>query len=151
MISAAMSPVTSSASALSKVIAPEAFTEYKNLVLGTPGLAIGSHVTTDNATTIWIHNQVFASWPDAWRWVCQMQNVETRRACCIDLVSQKIRSLNAAVKTAEEISGFIKKDYVNLGLEKKEATALRESLGGYIKAIRYCRFALLTRTVPILN
>ncbi len=65
MMSAAISPVTSSASALSKVIAPTAFTEYKNLVLGTPGLATSSHVSTNNATTIWIYDQAFASWPDA--------------------------------------------------------------------------------------
>ncbi len=39
--------------------------EHKNLVLGTPGLAKDSHVTTNNATTIWIHDQAFASWPDA--------------------------------------------------------------------------------------
>ncbi len=58
---AAISPVTSSASALSKVITPEAFTEHKNLVLGTPGLATDSHVTTNNAITIWIHDQAFAS------------------------------------------------------------------------------------------
>ena len=49
---AAILPVISFASALSKVIAPEVFTEYKNLVLRTLGLAIGSHVTTDNAQTI---------------------------------------------------------------------------------------------------
>ena len=48
-MSAAISPVTLSASALSKVIAPKAFTKYKNLVLKTPGLAIGSYITTDNA------------------------------------------------------------------------------------------------------
>ena len=44
-----ISPVTSSASALSKVITPEAFTKHKNLMLGTPGLATDSHVTIDNA------------------------------------------------------------------------------------------------------
>ncbi len=65
MMSTAISPVTSSALALSKVIAPEAFTEHKNLVLGTPGLATGSYVTTNNAQTIWIHDQTFASWSDA--------------------------------------------------------------------------------------
>ncbi len=52
---------------------------------------------------------------------------------------------------AEKISGFIKKDYVNLGLEKKEAIAWRDSFAGYIKAVRYCRLAVLTHTIPILN
>ena len=45
IMSAAISPVISSASTLSKVIALKAFTEYKNLVLETPDLAKGSHVT----------------------------------------------------------------------------------------------------------
>ena len=55
MISTAISPVTSSAFALSKVITSKAFTKHKNLVLEISGLAIGSHVTIDNAQTIWIH------------------------------------------------------------------------------------------------
>ncbi len=46
---AAISPIVSSASALSKVIALKAFTKHKNLVLGIPGLAISSHVTIYNA------------------------------------------------------------------------------------------------------
>ena len=48
MMSVAISPSTSSASALSKVIIPKAFTKYKNLVLGTFGLTISSQVTTNN-------------------------------------------------------------------------------------------------------
>ncbi len=67
MMFATISPVISSASALSKVIAPEAFMKHKNLMLGTSGLATGSYVTTDNPTTIWIYDQAFASWPDAWK------------------------------------------------------------------------------------
>ncbi len=35
--------------------------EHKNLVLGTPNLAIDSDVTTDNVTTILIHDQAFVS------------------------------------------------------------------------------------------
>ena len=49
MMFATISPVNSSASVLSKVITPKAFTQYKNLVLGTPGLTTGSHVTTNKA------------------------------------------------------------------------------------------------------
>ena len=64
-MTATISPVTSSASALSKVIAPEAFTEHKNLVLRTLGLAIDSHVITNNAQTIWIYEQAFVFWLDA--------------------------------------------------------------------------------------
>ena len=61
IISTAISPIISSASILSKLIALKAFTEYKNLVLKTLGLAIGSHVTIDNAQTIWIYEQAFIS------------------------------------------------------------------------------------------
>ena len=55
IMSATISSVISSASALSKVIALETFTKHKNLVLGTPGLATSCHVTTDNAQTLWIY------------------------------------------------------------------------------------------------
>lgn len=52
----AMSPVTAPAAPLATVIstlfALAAFIKNKNLVLRTSGLAIGSHVTTDNALTI---------------------------------------------------------------------------------------------------
>ena len=67
IISAAISPVTSFASALSKVIVLETFIEYKNLMLGTPGPATGSHVTTGNPPIIWIHEQAFTSWLDTWK------------------------------------------------------------------------------------
>ena len=55
MMSATISSVTFFAFALSKVIVPETFTEHKNLVLGTLGLATSSHVITDNAQIIWIY------------------------------------------------------------------------------------------------
>ena len=55
MISAAILPVISSTSALSKVIASKAFTKHKNLMLKTFGLATGSHVITNNAQTIEIY------------------------------------------------------------------------------------------------
>lgn len=37
---------------VSMLFASVAFIEYKNLVLGTPGLATGSYVTTDSAFII---------------------------------------------------------------------------------------------------
>ena len=52
---ATISSVISSASALSKVITLESFTEYKNLVLGTPDLATGTYITTDYIQIIQIH------------------------------------------------------------------------------------------------
>ena len=52
---------------------------------------------------------------------------------------------------AEEIFGLLKKDYVHLGLKKKVATALRDGLAGYIKAIRYCHFTLPICTILIPN
>ncbi len=51
----------------------------------------------------------------------------------------------------EKILGLLKKDYINLGLEKKEATALRDGFADYIKAVHYYHFALPTRTIPIQN
>lgn len=73
------------------------------MVLGSPNLFAGSHVTTHFAETIWVNGQPFTSWSDAWKWVYQIQNLDTRRACANDLVGQKIRSLNAAAKSSEEI------------------------------------------------
>ena len=55
MIFATILPITSSIFALSKVIAPEAFTKYKNPVLEIPSQTISSHITIDNVKTIWIH------------------------------------------------------------------------------------------------
>ncbi len=146
MSASTTSPVTSPAApskSLSKVIvAPAAFTEHRNLVLGTPGLATSSHVTTDSAISIWVHEQPFSSWIEAWKWVYQIKNLDTRKACAVDLVSQKIRSLNAATKSAEEISSMLQKDFVHLGLEKKESSSLRANLDGFIKAVSYRRFSL---------
>ena len=52
---------------------------------------------------------------------------------------------------AEEILGLLKKDYVYLGLEKKDAMTLQDGLTGHIKAICYCCFAFLTHIILILN
>ena len=54
-----ISSVISFGSVLSKVIALKTFIEYKNLVLGTLGLPVSSHITIDNAQTIWIYKQAF--------------------------------------------------------------------------------------------
>lgn len=148
----AMSPVTPPAAppaaVVSTLFAPAAFIEHKNLVLGTPGLATGSHVTTDSALTIWIHDQPFTSWGEAWKWIYQIGNEEARKGCAVDLVQQKIRSLDAAAKDAEEIWGLLKKDFGHIGLGKKESASLRANLDGYIKAVSYPHFSLPIRTVP---
>ena len=47
-----------------------------------------------------------------------------RKVYYIDLVQQKIRSLNTEAKTIEQILDLLKKDYIYLRLEKKDATAL---------------------------
>ena len=52
---------------------------------------------------------------------------------------------------AEEILGLLKKDYVYLRLEKKDTTALQNSVASYIKVIHYCCFALSTHTILIVN
>ncbi len=146
MSTSAISPLTSPAApfgAISKlIVAPSAFTEHRDLVLGTPGLATSSHITTDHAKTIWVHEQAFTSWSEAWKWVYHIQNVDTRRACAIDLVSQKIRALNAATKSTVEISNMLQKHFVHLGLDKEKSSALQTSLDGYIKAVSYCYFSL---------
>ena len=130
------SPVTSPTLTPTKfIVVSVAFTEHRDLVLGTPGLNVGSHVTTHITKTIWVHEQPFTSWQEEWKWVYQIQNLEIQKACTNDLVDQKIRSLNASVKSSEEISDMLKKNFVHLGLDKKESKELRAGLDGYIKAV----------------
>ena len=52
IISAIISSTISSASILSKIITLKTFIKHKNLMLETPGLAINSHIATDNTQTI---------------------------------------------------------------------------------------------------
>ncbi len=111
-------------------------------MLGIPGLATGSYVTMNSVICIWVYEQPFSLWQDAWKWVYQIQNPTTRRACAVDLVSQKIRSLNAAAKSAEEISSMVQEDFAHVSLEKKKSTSLQDSLDGYIKAVSYSHFSL---------
>ena len=144
-------PIIFSVFVLSKVIILEAFTEHRNLVLNTPSLTTGSHVTTSNAQIIWIYKNAFASQSNTQKLVWQIQNEDKGRTCDIKLVSQKIRSRNAEAKLVEEISDLLKKNYFYLGLEKKKDTALQDGLASYIKAVRYGRFFFPNYTVPILN
>ena len=44
-----------------------AFTEYRNLVIKFPELNAGSYITTYQAETIWIQEQQFTFYEDAWR------------------------------------------------------------------------------------
>ena len=82
-------------------------------------LTVGSHVTMHIAKTIWVHGQAFTTWSEAWKWVPQIQNLETERACTNYLIVQKIRAFNAMAKSSEEISVMLRKDFVHLGLKKK--------------------------------
>ena len=52
---------------------------------------------------------------------------------------------------AEEILGLLKKNYINLGLEKKDAMALQDGLTGYIKIAHYYCFGFFIYTIPIFN
>ena len=79
-----------------------AFTKYQDLVLGSPGLNAGSHVTTHQVKTIWIQEQPFTLYTDAWRWIYDIENIVTRDAYAADLVAQKIRSLDALAKSVKE-------------------------------------------------
>ena len=44
--------------------------------------------------------------------------------CAADLVTQKIRLLNASAKSTDKISNMLKKNVVHLGLNKKSAKEL---------------------------
>ena len=57
--------------------------------------------------------------------------------CATDLVAQKIRSLDALAKFAEEISNILKKDVVYPCLNKKSAKELRAALDRYVKAVSF--------------
>ena len=130
------SPVTSPALTSSKlIVASVAFTDYRDLMLGTPSLNAGSHVTTHAAKIIWIHEQPFTLWQEVWKWVYQIQNLETRKVYANDLVGQMIRSLNALAKFLEKVSDMLKKDFVHLGLNKKKLKELQAGFDGYIKAV----------------
>ena len=65
-----------------------------------------------------------------------------RRAYAVNLIFQKIKALNAAMKSAVEISNILQKNVVYLGLNKTKSSFLQTSLDGYIKAISYCCFSL---------
>ena len=67
----------------------------------------------------------------------QIQAVDTQRVCVNNLVAQKFRSLDAMAKLSEKISAILKKDFVHLGLEKKESKELQASLVGYIKVVSF--------------
>ena len=68
-----------------------------------------------------------------------------RGAYAADLVTQKIRLLDALAKSVEEISNMLKKNIVYLGLNKKSTKELRAALDGYLKAIsftkHFCHFS----------
>ena len=61
----------------------------------------------------------------------------TRGACATNLVTQKIRSLDASAKSAEKIYNMLIKDVVHLSLNKKSAKKLQGTLDGYIKAVSF--------------
>ena len=134
----ASSPVKSPAPTPSTlIVASKAFTEHRNLVLGTADLTGGSDITMHIAKTIQVHGQTFILWFEAWKWVYQIQAVDKQRACVNNIVAQKIRSLNAITKLSEEIFEMLKKDFIYLSLEKKESKKLRASPKGYIKAVSF--------------
>ena len=135
----APSPTPSPASLLFQrfVAFIEAFTEYQNLVLGSPRLNVGSHVTRYQAEIIWIQEKPFTLYGNAWRLVYDIENIVTRGACVADLVAQKIRSLDTSTKSVKEISNMLKKDVIYLGLNKKSAKELRAALNGYVKVVSF--------------
>ena len=113
------------------------FTEYRNVVLESLGLNAESHKTIHQVQTIWIQEQPFILYGDACHWLYSIQNIVTRGACATNLVTQKIRLLNASTKFVEEISNMLKKDNLHLGLNKKNTKKLQATLDGYIKAVNF--------------
>lgn len=129
-----LSPLASSPSASSLPVSCPPWNEHTNLILGAPQPQSGSYVTINNANTIWVQDQPFVDWRSAWAWVNQIKYSVTRKGCAIDLISQKIRFENASAKSSTEIDELIKRDWVHLGLDKKEKKELRAGLTGYIRA-----------------
>ena len=75
----------------------------------------------------------------------------TRGAYAADLVAQKIRSLNASAKSTEEISNMLKKNFVHLGLNKKNTKELQAALDGYIKAVSFTIYFHCSFYYKLLN
>lgn len=57
--------------------------------------------------------------------------------CCT-----KIRSLDTNVKSVKKIFEMVKKDFIYLGLKKKEAKELQANLDRYIKTISFIIYLL---------
>lgn len=77
-----------------------------------------------------------------------------RNVCTADLVFQKIRSLNALVKFLEEISRMFKKNFVYLGLNKKNVKKLQTGLNKYIKTLSftiYCHHFSYYKLLNLVN
>lgn len=96
-------------------------------MLRSPGLNARNYVTTYQAETIWIQEQLFILYVDTWHWVYGIENIVIRSTYTADLVFQKIGSLNALVKSLEEISNILKKDFIHLSLNKKNIKKLQAS------------------------
>lgn len=79
-----------------------------------------------------------------------MKNKKARKVCTIDVVQQKIRSLDVIAKDVERILRLLKKNFSHISLDKKEFTTLRANLDGYIKVISYSRFSFPIYIIPSL-
>ncbi len=73
-----------------------------------------------------------------------------QKACANNFVAQKIRSLEAMVKLSEKISEILKKNFVHLGLKKKESKELQANLDEYIKAVTF-NILLIHTKFSLLN
>ena len=145
----ATSPVTSPAATLTKLtMALVAFTEHRDLVLATLGLNAGSHITTHIPKTIWVYKQPFILWAEAWKEVYQIQNLNTQKAYANALVGEKIRLLNVLVKSSEQIFDMLKKNFIHLGLDKKEMKKFRAYFDRFIKMVSF-PICFLFSSLPI--
>ena len=64
-------------------------------------------VSTNNAQTIWVQDQLFVDWTSVWTWMRSIECEITRKTCSINLVQQKIRMENVFAKSFEQIDELI--------------------------------------------
>ncbi len=86
------------------------FHKYHDIILKIDLLKSASTMSTNNTQTIWVQDQPFIDWINAWTWVHSIKYKITYKSCSINLVHQKIRIENAFTKSSKQIDKLIKQD-----------------------------------------
>ncbi len=105
----------------------------KQLVLGV-ARTDKSNVIYIYVNTIWVQDQAFTSWKEAWEWIQEIQDKVTRYRCAVDLTSQLIENLNVQSRTAIEVDKLLNKDCDHLEISQEEKKTLCKGLWPYVKA-----------------